>query len=58
MSRKVKKEKKPEKKPKKEKKLKVRKVKGRYRIIAGDRVIERDEFNVYRINMKERKGAG
>ncbi len=54
MSRKVKKEK----KPKKEKKLKVKKVKGRYRIIAGDRVIERDEFTVYRVSMKERKGAG
>jgi len=53
-----KKEKDKEKKPKKEKKVKMKKVKGRYRIIAGDRVIERDEFNVYRVNIKERKGAG
>ncbi|GAG59000.1 unnamed protein product [marine sediment metagenome] len=49
---------KPDKKPKKEKKPKVRKVKGRYRIIAGDRVIERDEFNVYRVNIKRRGGKG
>ncbi|GAI38942.1 unnamed protein product [marine sediment metagenome] len=53
-----KKPKKPDKKPKKEKKPKMRKVKGRYRIIAGDRVIEQDEFTVYRVSMKERRGAG
>jgi len=55
MSKKVKK---PEKKPKKEKKLKVKKVKGRYMIVSGKKVIERDEFHVYGVNIKERRSDG
>lgn len=58
MSKKVKKEKKPkkpDKKPKKAKRVNKKKVKGRYTITAGMRTIERDEFHVYGVNIKERK---
>ncbi len=43
------------KKPKPEKKPKVRKAKGRYMITSGKRTIERDEFKVYTVNIKDRK---
>ncbi len=49
---------KPDKKPKKEKKAKVRKVKGRYRVTSGKKNIAREEFTVYRVNIKERKDTG
>lgn len=58
---KVKKEKKPEKpdkKPKKAKRVNKKKVKGRYMIVSGNRVIDRDEFHVYGVNIKERREAG
>jgi len=58
MSKKVKKEKTPEKRPMKEKKPKVRKAKGRYMITFGKRTIERDEFKVYRVNIKDRRSDG
>jgi len=53
---KVKKDK--DKKPKKAKRVKVKKVKGRYTITAGNKTIDRDEFHVYGIDIKERKEAG